>query len=204
MGRFPYLKNCTVNSYNGYITSINISVLHLLSPLCILKQLCENLHTLEHTATHLFDGLNMAKSHILLNGQFWPAPANRCTDSLVLGIYRQSMSMLSICTSVQLLIHLRSCKIIPCSSENNESKILCFEFARGYIGFQYSGARADQRGNVFGWLVMNLLCTREGSETTINQWIVIGQTCSFNVYRCLQGATSDWCCIGHYCPLRSF
>ena len=100
ISRSAYHKNCTVNSYNGYITSINISVLHLLSPLCMLKQLCENLHTLEHTATHLFDGLNMAKSHILLNGQFWPAPANRCTDSLVLGIYRQSMSMLSICTSV--------------------------------------------------------------------------------------------------------
>ena len=89
--RVPYRKNCTVNSYNGYITSINISVLHLLSPLCMLKQLCENLHTLEHTATHLFDGLNMAKSHILLNGQFWPAPANRCTDSLVLGIYGNNM-----------------------------------------------------------------------------------------------------------------
>ena len=100
MSRGSYPSRVTVNSYNGYITSINISVLHLLSPLCMLKQLCENLHTLEHTATHLFDGLDMAKSHILLNGQFWPAPANRCTDSLVLGIYRQSMSMLSICTSV--------------------------------------------------------------------------------------------------------
>ena len=100
MSRGSYPSRVTVNSYNGYITSINFSVLHLLSPLCMLKQLCENLHTLEHTATHLFDGLNMAKSHILLNGQFWPAPANRCTDSLVLGIYRQSMSMLSICTSV--------------------------------------------------------------------------------------------------------
>ena len=35
----------------------------------MLKQLCENLHTLEHTAKHLFDGLDMAKSQILLNGQ---------------------------------------------------------------------------------------------------------------------------------------
>ena len=130
-----YSNNVTVNRYNGYIRGTNISVLHLLSPLCMLKQLCENLHTLEHTAKHLFDGLDMAKSQILLNGQFWPAPANRCTDSLVLGIYRQGMSMHSICTPVKLLIHLRSCKIIPCSSENNGSPILCFQFARCYIGF---------------------------------------------------------------------
>ena len=69
MSRGSYPSRVTVNSYNGYITSINISVLHLLSPLCMLKQLCENLHTLEHTAKHLFDGLDMAKSQILLNGQ---------------------------------------------------------------------------------------------------------------------------------------
>ena len=69
MSRGSYPSRVTVNRYNGYIRGTNISVLHLLSPLCMLKQLCENLHTLEHTAKHLFDGLDMAKSQILLNGQ---------------------------------------------------------------------------------------------------------------------------------------
>ena len=64
---------------------------HLLSLVHTLAQVCANLHTLEHAGTQPLHGLNMAKSQILLNGQYWPAPANRCTDSLVLGIDRQGM-----------------------------------------------------------------------------------------------------------------
>ena len=64
---------------------------HLLSLVYTLAQVFANLHTLEHAATQPLHGLNMAKSQILLNGQYWPAPANRGTDSLVLGIDRQGM-----------------------------------------------------------------------------------------------------------------
>ena len=62
--RAPYCENCTVNSYNGYIATVNLITRHARSLTCMLKRMCANQHTLEHAETQPLHGLNMAKSHI--------------------------------------------------------------------------------------------------------------------------------------------
>ena len=89
--RGSYSDRVTVYPYNGYIRSTNPIVRHVMSLTWTVERMLANSHTLYHAATQPLHGLGVAKSHILLNGQYWPASANRCTNSLILGIYRHGI-----------------------------------------------------------------------------------------------------------------
>ena len=66
-----YSDNVTVNRYNRHIKGTNCIVRHVLWPICMLERMYANQYTLKHAATQTFHDLNMAKPHILLNGQYW-------------------------------------------------------------------------------------------------------------------------------------